>query len=87
MCCAHEFNILTSLFNRAPFVRLVREIAEDFVSDLRFQASAISALQEASEGYIVHLFQDANLIAIHTKRVTVFAKDINLARRIRGERA
>jgi histone H3 len=87
MCCSHKFNLFTSLFNRAPFVRLVREIAEHYFSDLRFQATAISALQEASEGYLVCLLQDANLIAIHAKRVTIFAKDIKLARRIRGERA
>ncbi len=71
---------------RAPFQRLVREIAMDFRSDLRFQVSAILALQEASEAYLVGLFQDINLIAIHAKRVTVQVKDMQLARRIRGER-
>ena len=75
------------LLRKLPFQRLVREIAQDFKSDLRFQSSAILALQEASEGYLVGLFQDANRCAIHAKRVTVLPKDIMLARRIRGERS
>ena len=65
----------------------MKEIAQDFISDLRFQAKAIRALQEASEAYLVGLFQDTNLCAIHAKRVTIFPKDIQLARRIRGERS
>jgi histone H3 len=75
------------LIRRLPFQRLVREIAQDFKSDLRFQSSAIMALQEASEAYLVGLFEDTNLCAIHAKRVTIFPKDIQLARRIRGERS
>ncbi|XP_032959933.1 histone H3-like centromeric protein A [Rhinolophus ferrumequinum] len=67
--------------------RLVREIAQDFKIDLRFQSAAIGALQEASEAYMVGLFEDTNLCAIHAKRVTIMPKDIQLARRIRGERA
>eukprot|EP00095_Tigriopus_kingsejongensis_P008146 snap_masked-scaffold196_size269943-processed-gene-1.3 protein:Tk08146 transcript:snap_masked-scaffold196_size269943-processed-gene-1.3-mRNA-1 annotation:"PREDICTED: uncharacterized protein LOC101168343" len=67
--------------------RLVREIAQDFKTDLRFQSSAVMALQEASEAYLVGLFEDTNLCAIHAKRVTIMPKDIQLARRIRGERA
>jgi histone H3 len=54
---------------------------------LRFQSAAIGALQEASEAYLVGLFEDTNLCAIHAKRVTIMPKDIQLARRIRGERA
>ena len=54
---------------------------------LRFQSSAVMALQEASEAYLVGLFEDTNLCAIHAKRVTIMPKDIQLARRIRGERA
>jgi histone H3 len=73
------------LVKKAPFQRLVREIAQDFKSDLRFQSSAILALQEASEAYHVGLFEDSNLCAIHGKRVTIMPKDIQLARRIRGE--
>ncbi|GAY61476.1 hypothetical protein CUMW_210280 [Citrus unshiu] len=67
--------------------RLVREIAQDFKTDMRFQSSAVAALQEAAEAYLVGLFEDTNLCAIHAKRVTIMPKDIQLARRIRGERA
>ncbi|XP_063886304.1 histone H3-like [Scylla paramamosain] len=78
----------TELLIRKPlFQRLVREIAQDFKTDLRFQSSAVMALQEASEAYLVGLFEDTNLCAIHAKRVTIMPKDIQLARRIRGERA
>ena len=75
------------LIRKIPFQRLVREIAQEFKSDLRFQGSAIMALQEATEAYIVSLFEDTNLCAIHAKRVTIMPKDIQLARRIRGERS
>lgn len=65
----------------------VREIALSLVPDgevLRWQSQAIQALQEASEAFLVHLFEDTNLCAIHAKRVTIMQKDIQLARRIRG---
>merc|ERR1712098_478013 len=75
------------LIRKLPFQRLVREIAQDFKTDLRFQSSAVMALQEASEAYLVGLFEDTNLCAIHAKRVTIMPRDIQLARRIRGERA
>eukprot|EP00798_Chlamydomonas_sp_ICE-L_P029374 gene29374-biopygen5294 len=75
------------LIRKLPFQRLVREIAQDFKTDLRFQSSAVLALQEASEAYLVGIFEDCNLAAIHSKRVTIMPKDIKLARRIRGERA
>lgn len=74
------------LIRRAPFQRLVREIAQNFKIDIRFQASSILALQEASEAYLVGLFEDANLAAIHAKRVTIMPKDLQISRRIRGER-
>jgi histone H3-like centromeric protein A len=51
---------------------------------LRFQSTAIQALQEAAESFLVHLFEHANLCAIHAKRVTLMRQDIQLARRIRG---
>lgn len=73
------------LIRKLPFQRLVREISQEFKSDLRFQASAIVALQEASESYLIGLFEDTNLCAIHAKRVTVMPKDMQLARRIRGD--
>ena len=78
------------LIRKLPFQRLVREIAQDFVSEttgIRFQSHAVLALQEASEAYLVSLFEDANVCAIHAKRVTIMPKDIQLARRIRGERS
>jgi histone H3/H4 len=74
------------LIRRLPFQRLVREIAQDFKNDLRFQSSAILALQEATEAYLVSLFEDTNMLALHAKRVTIMPKDMQLARRIRGEK-
>ncbi|EGV99919.1 Cysteine-rich protein 2 [Cricetulus griseus] len=75
------------LIRKVPFQRLVREMAQDFKTDLRFQSSAVMALQEACESYLVGLFEDTNLCTIHAKRVTIMPKDIQLARRIRGERS
>ena len=75
------------LIRKLPFSRLVREVTQDFKTDLRFQPQAFAALQEAAEAYLVGLFEDTNLCAIHAKRVTIMPKDIQLARRIRGERA
>ncbi|KAI3955979.1 hypothetical protein MKW98_006339, partial [Papaver atlanticum] len=72
---------------KLPFQRLVREIAQDFKTDLWFQSHAVLVLQEAAEAYLVGLFEDTNLCAIHAKQVTIMPKDIQLARRIRGERA
>ena len=74
------------LIRKLPFQKLVREIASSFKSDLRFQSSAVLALQEASESYLVGLFEDTNLCAIHAKRVTIMPKDMILAKRIRGEK-
>ena len=79
------------LIRKLPFQRLVREIALDvvpkgFQGEIRFQSQAIMALQESAEAYLVGLFEDSNLCAIHAKRVTIMPKDIQLARRIRGER-
>lgn len=67
--------------------RLVREISQDFKTDLRYQSTALKALQEAAEAYLVSLFEDTNLCAIHAKRITIMPKDMQLARRLRGERA
>ena len=75
------------MIKKLPFQRLVREISQDFKTDLRFQGSSVLALQEASEAYIVGLFEDTNLCALHAKRVTIMPKDVQLARRIRGERS
>jgi histone H3 len=73
------------LLPRAPFQRLVRNISGSIDSGLRFQAHALKALQEASEAYLVGIFEDSNLCAIHANRVTIMKKDMDLARRIRGD--
>ena len=73
------------LIRKLPFQRLVREIAQDYKCDLRFQSTAILALQEAAEAYLVSLMEDTNLAALHAKRKTIMTKDMQLARRIRGE--
>ena len=72
------------LINKAPFRRLIREIALYVDNQKRFQETALDALQEASEAYLVDLLADTNLCAIHAKRVTILPKDIKLSRRIRG---
>jgi histone H3 len=81
------------LIRKAPFLRLIREIAQDFkptsynIDAWRFKSTSVLAMQEGSEAYLVGLFEDTNLAAIHAKRVTIMPKDIQLARRIRGERS
>ncbi|OSX79357.1 hypothetical protein BU14_0079s0001 [Porphyra umbilicalis] len=75
------------LLSKLPFQRLVREGTQEYTNAPRFQASAAPALQEVAEAYLVGLFQDAQLCAVHEKRVTVMSKDIQLACRIRGERS
>jgi histone H3 len=74
------------LIRKVPFQRLVREVAQDIKLDIRFQSSALLALQESCESYLVGLFEDTNSCAIHAKRVTILPRDLQLARRIRGER-
>lgn len=72
------------LIRKLPFQCLVREIAQDYKCDLRFQSTALLALQEAAEAYLVGLMEDTQLCAIHAKRVTIMPKDMQLARRVRG---
>ncbi|PNH06372.1 histone H3 [Tetrabaena socialis] len=74
------------LIRKMPFQRLVREIANKMMLDVRFQSQALEALQEAAEAFLTGLFEDTNLCAIHAKRVTITPRDLQLARRIRGER-
>ena len=82
----HHFQKTSALLIRKlPFQRLVREITQDFKTDLRFQLAAILCLQEAAEAYLVRLFDDTNLCAIHARQATIMPKDILLARRIQGE--
>jgi histone H3 len=74
------------LIRRLPFARLVREIQQGLSRQTySWQASAILALQEAAEAHLVCLFEDCNLCAVHAKRVTIMPKDMQLARRIRGQ--
>jgi histone H3 len=78
------------LIGKAPFSRLVHKVAEDYGQQMNkyfcFQSTAVLALQEAAEAYLIGLFKDTNMCAIHAKRVTIMPKDIQLTRRIRGER-
>ena len=73
------------LIRKLPFQRLVREIAFEVAQEMRFQSSVLLALQKAAEAYLVGLFEDTNLCAIHARHVTILPKDIQLARRIHGE--
>merc|ERR1719326_186251 len=73
------------LLRKLPFQRLVREIASESNADLYFQSQALLALQEAAETYMVGVFEDTNLAAIHGKRVTIMPRDLQLARRLRGD--
>jgi len=74
-----------TLIQKLPFSRLVRAIAAN-LGEYRFQTSAIAAVQEATEAYLVGLFEDSQLCAIHAGRVTVYARDMALARRMRQPR-
>merc|ERR1712226_1627871 len=74
------------LIRKLPFQRIVKDIAHEQKPEVRFQSSALMALQEASEAYLVGLFEDTNLCAIHARRVTIMVRDMQLARRIRGEK-
>ena len=74
------------LCQKAPFQRLVRAVATEHKTGLRFAATALAALQESTESYIISLLADANLCSLHAKRVTAMPSDLNLARRLRGER-
>jgi histone H3 len=74
------------LICKAPFQCLVCEVAQEHRNDLQFQRRAILALQEASNSYLVGLYEDTNLCAIHAKRVTIMPKDMKLMHRIWGER-
>ena len=74
------------LVQKAPFQRLVRQLSQQHKQELRFQSSAILAIQEATEAFVVSVLADTNLCAIHAKRVTIQGKDLQLALRLRGDR-
>ena len=75
------------LLRRLPFLRLIREVAQDFKTVLHFTAKLAYTLQSTAEDYLVRLFGDSNLCAIHANHVTIMPKDIQLAHHIRGERS
>ena len=81
----HYQKFMGFLIRKLPFQRLVREITVEVAQEMQFQSSVLLALQEAAEAYLMGLFEDTNLCAIHARRVTIMPKDIQLARRIRGE--
>lgn len=74
------------LLRKSPFSRLIREIAQIHTksTDLMWQAAAIAALQEAAEAYLIGLFEDTNIVAINSRRVTIMPRDMQVVRRIRG---
>ena len=81
-----KYQIMTELFILClPFQRLVHEIVQEKLTNLRFKGMAVKALQEAGEAFLIGLLEHANLCAIHAKRITVISKDIKLDRPIRGD--
>jgi len=74
------------LIPRTAMARVIREITQDYKCDMRYQASAISALHEAAETHLITMFEHAQLLAVHAKRITINPKDIQLSRRILGLR-
>ena len=81
-----------SLIRRTPFNKLIKEISQEYriclegpgtpSVQVRFQSTALAALQEAIENFVGGLFEDVNVLAVHAKRVTVMPCDIRLALRI-----
>ncbi|KAH6915693.1 histone-fold-containing protein [Coprinopsis sp. MPI-PUGE-AT-0042] len=81
----YQQNSTDLLLLKLPFQRLVREIASSYKTDSRFRPDALEGLQQATEAYMVGLFQDLQAIALHAKRVTIMPRDMGLARRLRRE--
>ncbi|KAI1287359.1 histone H3.3 [Halotydeus destructor] len=74
------------LIPRSRFQRVVREVAQElFSGDFKWQTASLQALQEAAESYLLGIFEDSNLCAIHSRRVTIMPRDVHLTRRIRHE--
>lgn len=77
------------LIRLLPFQRLVKEIGEQLgineFSNYKWKASAIEALQHATEAYLTAVFEDVNKAAIHAKRITIRTEDLHLVRSIRGK--
>ena len=76
----HCFNI-----PKAPFIRLIREVTQDYKTDMRLSRDCINIIHMDAENYLVDLLRDSNLQAIHAKRVRVMPSDIQMARRMRNE--
>jgi histone H3 len=77
----HKYQKSTDLLIcKLPFQRFLREVTQDFHGDIRYQATALAASQEASEAYLIGLLEDTNLCAIHARRVTIMPKDMQLSR-------
>ncbi|CAG2171783.1 unnamed protein product [Oppiella nova] len=74
------------LLRKLPFARLVREVLQDIYpsNEIRWQSTALLAMQEAAEAYLIGVFEDTNVVAINAKRVTIMARDLKVVRRIRG---
>ncbi len=70
------------LIRKISFQRLVREIVQNMHKELRFQSTALLALQEGAEAFLVEMFEKVNHIAIFGKRVTVMPRDIQLWKRV-----
>merc|ERR1711935_401165 len=73
------------LIRKAPFARFVRDVASDFIPGTKFSSVALETIQDMVERYVVAMYEDSNLCAIHAKRVTIYRKDMQLARRLRGD--
>ncbi len=80
----HYQKSMALLIRKLPFGRLVREIIQQISTELRVTSDALESLQEAAEAYLVRVFEDSNLCAIHAKCVTVMPKDFALAQRLRS---
>ena len=91
----HRYQQSTKSLIRTPFNELIKEISQEYricpegprtpSVQVRFQSTALAAFQEAAENFLVGLFEDVNLLAVHAKRVTVMPRDIRLALRILGD--
>jgi histone H3 len=88
----HYQSTTENMIPKEPFRRLVKEVATELKlkgaisTDVRFESTAIAALQEGAEAFLTGLFDDTNLCALHANRQTIMTKDMELARRLRGER-
>ena len=98
LCEIHRYQqSMESLIRKTPFNKLIKEISQEYricpegpgtpSVQVRFKSTALAALQEAAENFLVGLFEDVNLLAVHAKRVTVMPHDIRLALRIRGDQS